>query len=147
MDQYNLNEKSKTRNVLKIVGPITLGVGLLFLIIAMVDFFGIFNGNGGFPTLFFLVFIGLPLIEFGAVLTFVGNRKGMPRYTTNRPRPSNLANIDYRYGPTASKYKNAPEDSAPENNPSNPKKVKCRSCGGLSNPGTTYCSHCGQLLR
>ena len=128
------------------LGPlfILLGVGLLILYIFN---FAVSMSNGLFPVFFFLPMIAIPLIIIGVITTYAGYRKDMPRYTTNRPNPSNPMSNPYRFMPPASAYKNAPGDITIGINPSSPKKIKCRACGQLSNSGTTYCSHCGQKLR
>lgn len=128
------------------IGPLLIlgGVGLLVLYI-----FNFINSiqNVEFPVLFFLPMFCIPMIIIGAVVTIAGYSKAMPRYTMNRPNPADFNRKDFFRAPSPSAYQNAPEDRTSRINPSSPKKVKCRACGGLSNPGTTYCSHCGQKLR
>ena len=53
---------------LKIGGTAALAVGLVCTIVAFVNFFTVFgNPDAGMPKLFFLGFIGLPLIAIGAI--------------------------------------------------------------------------------
>ncbi|MCX5775277.1 MAG: zinc ribbon domain-containing protein [Firmicutes bacterium] len=146
MDKYNLNEKSKIRSVFKIAGPITLGVGVILLIIAMVDFFGVFNGNGGFPTLFFLGFIGIPLIGIGAAMTQFAYMGKIARYTAGQMAPVAKDVTNYMLDGTKDSISGivssvANEIKAPSATPS-----KCPSCGETTNPGAVFCDHCGRPL-
>ncbi|MCX5775278.1 MAG: hypothetical protein NTV44_02815 [Firmicutes bacterium] len=130
----------------RIFGPFFILMGLMLLGFYIYDFVTSLQ-NYEFPQFYFLPVFSVPMIVFGIVMTVIGYRKITPRYTTDFPTSVDPASSDYRYGPTTSRYKNASEDTTRVLDVPVPKKVKCRSCGGLSNPGTTYCSHCGEKLR
>ena len=66
--------QSSIRKVLRIIGPIIFLTGLLCLIVALISFFAAFGGSGA-PRLFWLGFIGLPLMFVGGVIcqfAFIG---------------------------------------------------------------------------
>jgi len=147
MDKYNLNENSKTRNVLKVVGPITLGIGVICLVIAMVDFFGVFNGDGGFPTLFFLAFIGIPLIGLGAGMTQFAFMGKIARYTAGQMAPVAKDVTNYMLDGTKESITGIVSSVANEiKAPANATPVKCPACGEVANPGAVFCDHCGRPL-
>jgi hypothetical protein len=53
------------RNALRVVGVVLLVVGGLLTAAGLADFFSSFNSAGGFPTRFWMAFIGLPILGWG----------------------------------------------------------------------------------
>ena len=70
------NQKKKT---LKIIGFIGLGIGLICVIIAFINFFSSIN-SGGLPNMFYLFFIGFPLIAISGGLLGMGYRREVSQY-------------------------------------------------------------------
>jgi hypothetical protein len=75
-----------TRSVLRIGGPILAVVGLIFLIVGLVDFFGAFGG-GGPPQRFWCFFVGMPLLFVGLVMTQFGYLGAFYRYVATEATP------------------------------------------------------------
>lgn len=70
---------------LKIGGTAVLAVGLVCTIVAFVNFFTVFgNPDAGMPKLFFLGFIGLPLIAIGTIMLVFGFHREMGRFVKKR---------------------------------------------------------------
>ena len=75
-----------TRAVLRVVGPATLGVGLVFMAVGLVSFFRSF---GGFepPRYFWCAFVGIPLTWLGAALCQFGYLGAVGRYVMGEMAP------------------------------------------------------------
>lgn len=79
-------EHNKTRSFLRIAGPVTALVGLIFEVIGLASFFSAFGG-GRPPGLFWCCFVGLPLLFAGAVLCIFGFMGAVARYTAAEQVP------------------------------------------------------------
>ena len=74
----------QTKTILKILGVIFATGGLICAIIGFADFFRAFGGEG-VPKLFFLCFIGFPILFVGIVcLTFGFRKRSRATLKTNR---------------------------------------------------------------
>ena len=73
-------------SILKILGVIFATGGLICAIIGFADFFRAFGGEG-MPKLFFLCFIGFPMLFVGIVCLTFGFRKEITRYVKNESVP------------------------------------------------------------
>jgi hypothetical protein len=81
------------RDLLRVIGPSILAVGLLFTVIGMVSFF---SAIGSFepPRYFWCCSLGLPLIFLGTVLGYLG---AVTRYVSGESAP--VAGFDFKkYG-------------------------------------------------
>lgn len=146
MNSYNLNEQSKARGVLKILGPIILGSGVVLLIVAMVDFFAAFNGSG-MPTLFFLGFIGIPLIGIGGAMTQFAYMGKIARYSASQMAPVAKDMTNYMLDGTKNNISGMIASAASEiKNTANPIPSKCQACGETVNSSAVFCDHCGRPL-
>jgi len=78
--------QSSIRTVLRIAGPLFLLAGVVCLIIAIA---GIFSGSNGFgpPRLFWLAFVGIPLLFVGTVLTMYGFMGAVARFAAGEVAP------------------------------------------------------------
>ena len=105
----------KVKKNLKLIGFICLGLGAVLTITAFVEFFQSV-GSSGFPRLFFLAFIGLPLIGIGAMLLSLG----------------------YRVRAVASAVAEAKEEST--------NFIVCKDCGEKNPADGKFCKNCGKAL-
>ena len=76
----------RVRNAIRRVGPILAVVGLIFMIVGLVDFFGAFGG-GGPPKRFWCLFVGMPLLFVGGVMTKFGYMGEIFRYVAAETTP------------------------------------------------------------
>lgn len=67
MSRLQTPEHKKKRSFLRIAGPLTAFTGLIFIIVALVDFFSAF-GSFGPPKLFWCFFVGGPIFFVGIVM-------------------------------------------------------------------------------
>ena len=68
------NKYSKLNKVLRILGFIFLPLGIICTLTGMIDFF-VAAAKFGAPKLFFLCFIGMPLIFVGTICLINGYKK------------------------------------------------------------------------
>ncbi len=123
------------RKKFKIIGPIVLGVGIIFFLIAIINFFSCF-GTGNFPNLFILAFFGLPLIGVGAVICRLGYMKQITGYVASQTTPVTSDSINYIIDNNKEAIKNV----------INNKKITCPYCNTLNDEGAKFCDNCGKEL-
>lgn len=79
MSKLQTPEHKKKRSILRIAGPLTLIVGAIFMIVALVDFFSSFGGFGP-PKLFWCFFVGGPIVFVGIVMCQFAFMGAVARY-------------------------------------------------------------------
>ena len=79
MSKLQTPKHRATRSFLRVAGPLTALVGLIFTIIGMASFFSAIGGDGR-PRLFWCCFIGMPLLFVGIVLSMFGFIGALARY-------------------------------------------------------------------
>jgi hypothetical protein len=75
------------RNAFRAGGVAVFGIGLVLTVIAFADFFIAFGGSGP-PTLFFLAFIGIPLMGVGGWLLLAGFGGAAAKYAAGELAPT-----------------------------------------------------------
>lgn len=121
-----LRDQAQLRSVMRIVGPVLVGVGLLLTAIAMFDFFAAFGGFG-IPGNFWMAFVGIPLIGIGSAITKFAYLGPASRYVAGEVTPTirdTLGALGIGGGQTV-----------------------CAACGGSNAADATYCDDCGVALR
>lgn len=83
-----------TRQMLRTVGPIVAGVGLIFTMIGLVSFFSSF-GQFESPRFFWCAFIGLPLLGIGLTMTKFGYLGSIARYVAGETAPVAKDAVNY----------------------------------------------------
>jgi heme/copper-type cytochrome/quinol oxidase subunit 1 len=86
MNALQTPKHNKVRAFLRLAGPVTGGVGLLFNLIGMVSFFSAFGG-GGPPKFFWCCFVGMPLMFAGGVMCLFGFMGALARYSAAEQVP------------------------------------------------------------
>lgn len=74
------------RGLLRLGGIVLLAPGLVLTLLGGIDFFATFQG-GGFPTKFWCLFVGLPLVGFGMALLKAGFFGAAARYAAGEVVP------------------------------------------------------------
>jgi len=77
----------RKRNLLRRIGPVVLGLGVLLLAVGTIDFFISMSSFGRMPTLFWCNFLGMPMIFFGVVMTKIGYVGSIARYMSAENSP------------------------------------------------------------
>ena len=127
-----------TKKKLKIIGIIALGAGLVLSAAGLINFFMSF-GSSKPPKLFFLLFIGFPLIGIGvSVLSFAFKREIL-NYTKNESVPV-INDASGELSPAIKNVANALNDVKES------KTVKCPVCNSDNSSGSKFCGNCGASL-
>lgn len=157
----HLKENPKLRNRLRKIGFTLTIVGGLCILIAMIDFFSF----DGFPTLFWLFFVGMFFLFPGMVCLSYGYMGSISRYQASEMAPVQKDTINYILDGTRSEitktFKGIKKDGivCPKCNDLNDKDSKfCKKCGcklvltcsncNADNDGDSrFCKNCGKELR
>ncbi len=134
------------RNVLRIAGPLILLVGALFLIVGVGSFFMSFGGFGP-PRYFWCVFVGMPLIFIGKVMSVAGFAGAVARYQAGEYAP--VAKDTFNYIADESEVGVRTLASAVGQGlrgETNQAVLQCPACGSDNDPGSKYCDQCGGPL-
>lgn len=83
----NNDKHNKVKTRLKIIGFIVLAIGLACTVTGMVDFFTTAMNMNGMPKLFWLLFIGVPMLGIGGTLLGFAFQREIMRYTKNEAVP------------------------------------------------------------
>lgn len=140
-----LNPNPKIRKRFRVIGFISLFTGLPLFIISMIDFFMSFNGMRA-PSLFFLTFIGLPLIAVGASCLSQGYLGSYSRYVAGEVSPVAVDTANFLYEGTkdnmhdlAQTFGQAMQGKVVE--------VNCSRCGHAVKSSDQFCDNCGAAMR
>lgn len=138
------DEKQKHEDLkkkLKIIGFCLLICGAVCAIVGFVDFFMTFGNGGGMPKLFFLCFIGLPLIGVGAGILTFGFRREIMRYTKNESVPV-INEAGKEIAPAVKDIASAVKDGLNEKAAT----VVCPACKKENDADSKFCKSCGAPL-
>lgn len=106
---------------------VCMGIALVLIAVALVDFFSAFNSDGGAePTKFWMFFAALPFFFIGGIGLNAGFMGAGAKYAAGEIAPTARDTLAYVGGGVGG--------------------VSCPSCGGHSAAGSTYCDDCGKPL-
>jgi len=150
MDQEKIDPgHSGIRNVLRIAGPVILAVGLIFLVVGIASFFSSV-GQFGPPKYFWCVFVGMPLIFVGIVLTGYGFMGKVARYQAGEVAPVVKDTFNYvaKGGSEGIKTVAAAigEGLRSGSTGKQDAKVRCHKCNSLQDSEAKFCDDCGTAL-
>lgn len=143
---------NKPRNVLRIVGPIILGLGVLLIVIGIASFF---MSMGGFepPKYFWCAFLGIPLVFVGGVMTQFGYMGKVARYAAGEMAP--VAKDTFNYVATESKegitavagaIGQGLKDGGISLGAEIKDYVRCHKCNSIQDADAKFCDDCGTTL-
>jgi len=140
------------RDILRIVGPIIAVVGLIFMIVAFVDFIRAFNGSGP-PERFWCFLVGGPLLVVGFGLTSHGYLGRLMRYQAGEMAPVAKDTFNYMADGTkegvktiASALGQGLKEGGFGAAGAVETKVRCHKCNALAEDDAKFCGQCGQPL-
>lgn len=87
-------QNSIIRNILRVGAILALPAGAIFSAIGLIDFFGAFSGQG-FPTKFWCVFIGFPLLALGSFCFKAGFLRAVTGYVAGESAPAVREAVEY----------------------------------------------------
>lgn len=147
-DERRIDPQHKqTRAVLRLVGPVTLGVGLVFVAVGLVSFFRSF-GSFEPPRYFWCAFVGIPLTWLGAAMTQFGYLGAASRYVMGEMAPVqkdtfNVVAHGVRPGveALARAFRKGFAPTAGETNAD--QGSRCPRCDAPRGPSARFCGRCG----
>lgn len=128
------NQHEKIKKKLRIVGFTLLAIGFIFAMIGFIDFFA----TNDFPTKFWCLFVGIPLLGIGGMLTLLSFQREMHSYAKNESVPV-INEASEELSPAIRNTAQAIKDGLLQN------EIVC-SCGKTNEIGDKFCSGCGKQL-
>jgi len=120
------------RDTCRVLGPLLAILGLALFAIAIGDFFSGFGDFDHGPGLFWLAFLGVPLMGVGFLLTMIGFFGAAARYVAEETRGS----VETLVQAAAGGVRPEPQDER-----------RCRKCGEVNDAGARFCKSCGTALQ
>lgn len=128
--------QNATRDFLRKAGPVMFGAGLICIIIGLVDFF--MAGSGREPRLFWLLFMGMPLMFVGGVMSQFGFLGAVTRYVAGEGAPVAADTANYMAEETKGAVETVAKSAA--------KGIVEGIEAGRGAGKTNFCPHCGIAL-
>lgn len=125
---------SKKKKTIKILGLVLLIVGITLAAIGLISFAMSFASKD-FNPLFFLSFIGLPMIVFSIALISIGFRKEINTYIKNE----DIDVVKETYQDIRPEIKDFVDIVKDE-------KIICPNCKENNDPTSTFCKRCGSKI-
>lgn len=122
-----------------------LAIGLLCLIVSLIDFFMAFGASAGPPRLFFLGFIGLPMLFVGIGMTAVGYQRDIARYHASELAPVGAETINYM-GSAAAPGITAAGGAFRDGLASGAQSLACPACAQPNDHDARFCDACGASI-
>ena len=130
----------KTRTILRTFGPIIFAVGLLCAIISVVNLMT----TDDEPKLFFLGFIGLPLMFVGGVMSSFGWQSVLLRYQAREVGPVAGQSFNYLAGETRDGIRDIA--AAVGEGVRGEQHVLCPKCNASNDTDARFCKACGAAM-
>lgn len=137
----NKEKHNQVKKILKIVGIVLLVIGIAMVAVGVVDFTTFFVDGKG-PVLFFLIFIGAPIIFVGSTLMTFGFKREIGTYLKDEVVPVINESADDLH-PAIKSVTRAVRDGLRGNDAHT---VTCPKCGVANPAGHSFCPECGEPL-
>jgi len=138
LNRLQTPEQSAVRGFLRKAAPLIFGAGLLGIIVGMINFFMAFGG-GGPPRLFWLFFVGMPLMFLGGVMSQYGFMGAAARYIAGETAPVATDTFNYVAEETQAAVQTVARSAA--------KGIVEGVAAGSSTLEDSFCPHCGFAIR
>lgn len=130
-----------SRKFLRTLGPISAGIGLLFMVIGFGSFFSSF-GSFEPPRYFWCAFVGIPLLFVGIAMCMYGFLGSFARYISAEAAPVQKDTFNYLAEGTKEGVKTIA--SAIGQGLSTGKTVgTCKQCNHSNDADARFCKNCG----
>jgi hypothetical protein len=133
-----------TRAVLRTLGPIIVGIGLLFMLIGLGSFFSSF-GSFEPPKYFWCAFVGMPLLFVGTVICMVGFLGSIARFIFGEAAPVQKDTFNYLAEGTQRGVKTLAAAIGEGVSAEKP-VVVCRQCNHGNDADANFCKNCGASM-
>ena len=145
------SEHEQTRDLLRVVGPLVFGTGVVFTAIGFISFFAAFGSFSCPPRYFWCAFVGLPLMGLGTAISKFGFMGTVARYVANEVTPVGTDVFNTVVGDTkgsirdvASAIGSGLRDGTER--PGLPGSVDCPECTTANDADARFCKGCGASL-
>lgn len=138
---------SDTRATLRIIGPLVLATGLVFMIIGIGNFFWSFN-NMEPPRYFWCAFIGMPLLAVGMGICKFAYLGSIARYMANEIAPVGKDTTNYMVGGTRGAVRDlaAAVGEGLRGGTQQVGFIRCHKCNADNELPANFCKACGVQL-
>jgi len=146
-------QHSDIRGLLRVIGPLVVGVGLIFTIIGISSFFSAF---GGFepPRNFWCAFVGLPLMAIGSGICKFAFMGAVTRYIADEVAPVGKDVVNYMVDGTkdsvrdltASMSEGISEGVQKHVHAGKVEAIFCPKCEHINDAQALFCKNCGAPL-
>jgi hypothetical protein len=137
------------RATLRVVGPVVLGIGLLFTLVGFGSFFSSF-GSFGPPRYFWCAFVGLPLLALGSAICRFAFMGAVTRYMANEVAPVGKDVVNYMADGTKDAVRDVAtaigEGLASSRGEHDVEVVRCHKCNETNRATARFCNNCGESL-
>lgn len=127
-------EQNDIRTFLRTVGPLLLVAGVLCIVVGVINFFMAFGGDGP-PRLFWLIFLGMPLVFAGSLMSQFGFIGAVARYVAGETAPVATDAINYVADETKESVETVARSAA--------KGIVEGIAAGKVAVEKNFCPHCG----
>ena len=144
-------EQKAAGNFLRKIGPLVFIAGLICIITAMINFFMAMSG-GGEPRLFWLFFIGMPLMFVGGVMSQFSFLGMFTRFVAGETAPVAADTANYLADETKDAVETVAKSAAKgiaegiETSKAAGEKNFCSHCGFPTKADFRFCPKCGKAL-
>ncbi len=145
MNDEEKEKHLKLKKKLKTIGMTLLVIGAVCAILGFGEFFITIGNGGGMPKLFFLCFIGLPMIGIGVGLLMFSSHGDIMRYTKNEAVPV-INEAGEELTPAIKSVAGAVREGL-YGEPAKTKRPVCPVCGVENQAENKFCDKCGALLK
>jgi hypothetical protein len=136
------------RSTLRVIGPLVLLVGVVFMAVGMISFFSSFGSFGGPPQYFWCCFVGIPLIGVGSMICQFAFFGAVARYMAGEAAPVGKDTFNYMAHGTRDGIRDVTsairEGLTGETDPNG--QIRCSSCQHPNDAEAKFCEQCGYQL-
>lgn len=137
-------EHLKVRGVLRKLGPAILLLGLAFMAVGLISFFSAMTSFGP-PKYFWCMFVGMPLMFVGLVLTKVAYLGAVSRYMAAESAPVGKDTINYMVDGTKESIRDAAA-AVRDGLAGETSQRTCPECQHEFDVGAQFCDQCGYRI-
>ncbi len=133
------------RGVLRMVGPLLVGIGLALMAVGIGSFFASF-GQFGPPRFFWCAFLGMPILFAGGVCCQFGYLGKVSRYVAGETAPVQKDTFNYLAQGTQQGVRTLASAVRKGFSASDTPTAVCSKCGASNEADARFCAQCGEEL-
>ena len=130
---------NKTKLILKIVGIVVAVAGLALAATGIGSMFA----SDGFPELFWMAILGLPMLGIGLMITLAAFRREIASYSAREAAPV-VNEMSEAVSPAIQTVAKAAKDGLTQTEKAS---AVCPACGAQNDADAKFCDNCGKALK